>query len=66
MLTNSLRRATRYILERVFIDGPLAFDDFVYLHGTTCGEDIALSMTFAHELQHCIQHADRTSLADAS
>jgi hypothetical protein len=56
------RIAPRYILDRVFIDGALAFDDFIYLHGTTCGEEIALSMTLAHELQHFIQHADRTPL----
>jgi hypothetical protein len=54
------RIAPRYIVDNVFIDGTAAFDDFVYLHGTTCAEDIALTMTLAHELQHFIQHADRT------
>jgi len=54
--------APRYLLETVFVDGAPAFDDFVYFHGTTCAGDIALTMTLAHELQHFIQHADRTSL----
>lgn len=56
------RIAPRYILDSVFTDGAAAFDDFVYLHGTTCAEDIALTMTLAHELQHFVQHADHTRL----
>ncbi|MBZ5699692.1 MAG: hypothetical protein LAN18_14230 [Acidobacteriia bacterium] len=32
-------------------------DDFVYLYGTTCVDEVGLTMTLAHELQHSIQHA---------
>jgi hypothetical protein len=32
------------------------FEDFIYLHGSTCSKDVALAMTFAHELQHFGQH----------
>jgi hypothetical protein len=56
------RVAPGYILDRVFIDGAPAFDDFVYLHGTTCGNEISLTMTLAHELQHFIQHYGQTQL----
>jgi hypothetical protein len=56
------RIAPRYILDSVFVGGAPAYDDFVYLHGTTCADDIALTMTLAHELQHFIQHADKTPL----
>jgi hypothetical protein len=33
------------------------FDDLVYLYGTTCVDEVGLTMTLAHELQHAIQHA---------
>ncbi len=32
-------------------------DDFVYLHGATCVDEVGLTMTLTHELQHSIQHA---------
>lgn len=34
----------------------LAFDDLVYLHGSTCANDVQLTISLAHELQHFIQH----------
>jgi hypothetical protein len=30
--------------------------ELVYLHGTTCKDDVGLTMTLAHELQHAIQY----------
>jgi len=32
-------------------------DDLVYLHGTTCANEVGLTMTLAHEIQHAIQHS---------
>jgi hypothetical protein len=31
-------------------------DDLVYLHGSTCVDDVGLTISLAHELQHAIQH----------
>jgi hypothetical protein len=47
------------LLERVLpVDQSLPeFEEVIYLHGTTCKDDIGLTMTFAHELQHFVQHA---------
>jgi hypothetical protein len=39
-----------------FVDGLLDFDNFIYLHGSTCSNDVGLTMTFAHELQHFVQY----------
>jgi len=36
---------------------PRVIDDLVYLYGSTCANDVGLTMTLAHELQHAIQHA---------
>jgi hypothetical protein len=33
-------------------------DDLVYLFGSTCANDVGLTMTLAHELQHVVQHAN--------
>jgi hypothetical protein len=32
------------------------FDHVIYLHGSTCATDAGLGMTFAHEVQHFVQH----------
>jgi hypothetical protein len=32
------------------------FDHLIYLHGSTCSDETALNMTFAHELQHFVQY----------
>jgi hypothetical protein len=37
---------------------PRVVDDLVYLYGSTCANDIGLTMTLAHEIQHAIQHAN--------
>lgn len=35
-----------------------AVDDLVYLFGRTCVDEVGLTMTLAHELQHAVQHAE--------
>lgn len=42
----------------VSIPFPRVIDDLVYLHGSTCSNDVGLTMTLAHELQHSVQHAN--------
>lgn len=49
------------VMEHLFIVDPpswiqkLAFDHVIYLHGSTCSDEVGLSMTLAHELQHFVQ-----------
>ena len=33
------------------------FDDLVYLYGSTCVDEVGLTMSLAHELHHAIQHS---------
>jgi hypothetical protein len=41
------------------------FDHVIYVHGSTCTDETALTMTFAHELQHFVQYGfSRTLLAE--
>jgi hypothetical protein len=56
------RIAPTYILESVFPNGVLASDDFIYLHGSTCSNEVSLTMTLAHELQHFVQCTDQGPL----
>ncbi len=48
--------------KHIFADDPasgrkkFAFDNLIYLHDSTCQTDTGLVMTFAHELQHFVQH----------
>jgi hypothetical protein len=56
------RIAPLYILERVFVGGAATVDDFVYLHGSTCSNDVGLIFTLTHELQHFIQRSTHTRL----
>jgi hypothetical protein len=37
---------------------PRVIDDLIYLYGSTCANEVGLTMTLAHELQHAIQHAN--------
>ena len=46
-----------YLSECLVVDSQFAFDDLVYLHGSTCECELGLTMTFAHELQHFVQHS---------
>jgi hypothetical protein len=37
---------------------PRVIDDLIYLYGGTCIDEVGLTMTLAHELQHSIQHCN--------
>jgi hypothetical protein len=56
------------IVERVLIENPRTgllercYDHFIYLHQSTAATDVGLVMTFAHELQHFIQHQRQPKL----
>ena len=53
-----------YVTNCIFVDDgislpfPRVIDDLVYLYGSTCANEVGLTMTLAHELQHAIQHAN--------
>lgn len=38
------------------------YHSVIYLHGSTCGTDIGLTLTFAHELQHFLQYGNERQL----
>ncbi len=40
-----------------------AFDQLIYVHGTTCSARVGLTLTFAHELQHFRQYVRVASLS---
>jgi hypothetical protein len=54
-----------YLKDYIFESDPSAFsweplfDHVIYLHGSTCSDEIGLTVTFAHELQHFVQHGDK-------
>jgi hypothetical protein len=54
-------QAPIYILEHLVVDGT-AFEDFIYVCGSTCSSTIGLTMTLAHELQHFAQHGEQEYL----
>lgn len=53
-----------YVTDHVLVDDGINWglervtDDLIYLYGTTCANEVGLTMTLAHELQHAIQHAN--------
>lgn len=57
-----------YLAEAVYRVNPIDgvetrfTDEIVYLHGTTCENDVGLVMSLAHELQHCQQRETTPSL----
>jgi hypothetical protein len=57
-----------YVRRCVIVDDPLRpskkrlFDHIIYLHGSTCTNDVGLAMTFAHELQHFVQYGNVRTL----
>lgn len=55
-------------IERLFFDsrGGRAFDDVIYLRGSTCTTGTGAVITFAHELQHFMQceNAHKVSVAN--
>ena len=57
-----------YVSSRICVDDgvsvfyPRVVDGLIYLHGTTCSEEVGLVMTLAHELQHAVQHVKSRKL----
>lgn len=47
-------------LADLLVYGPCEFEHLIYLHGSTCSTQAGLTLTFAHELQHLIQHTYST------
>jgi hypothetical protein len=45
-----------YVAESLVVDSAIAFEDLIYLPGSTCSIEVALIMTFVHEVQHFVQH----------
>ncbi len=55
----------RYLQNHIFVQNlqappwrQLAFDHVTYLYGSTCSDEVGMTMTFAHELQHFIQRSN--------
>jgi hypothetical protein len=42
-------------IQRHFLETSFAFDNLIYLRGTTCATEVGALITFAHELQHFVQ-----------
>jgi hypothetical protein len=61
-------RLPNHMGDLIFVRDPIsmesrdAFDHVIYLHGGTCADEIALTMTFAHELQHFVQYGFKRKL----
>jgi hypothetical protein len=58
-----------YLLSRIFVQNPpassprqVAFDHVIYLYDSTCSNEVGLTMTFVHELQHFLQHVNATQI----
>lgn len=45
-----------YVQKHMHVSGVPLVDQLIYLYGSTCSDEVALTMTLAHELQHTIQH----------
>jgi hypothetical protein len=51
-----------YVMAHIFVNDPAsisvgrAFDHVIYLHGSSCEDQVGLTMTLAHELQHFVQY----------
>jgi len=51
-----------YVQKCVYVDDDVSpytrrvIDQLIYLYGSTCTDEVGLTMTLAHELQHAIQH----------
>lgn len=58
-----LDRVPDYVSGHIYVDDgvsvfyPRVVDGLIYLHGSTCDDEVGLVMTLAHELQHAVQHA---------
>jgi hypothetical protein len=53
-----------YVTDCIYFDDGFSvlctrgIDELIYLHGSTCVDEVGLTMTLAHELQHAIQHSN--------
>lgn len=56
----------QYVKDELLMDSRKQVDLLIYLHGSTCVNDTALVMTFAHELQHFVQYGKNRHLWAAS
>ena len=54
------------IFEPVTPSLQLVYDHAIYLYGSSCSNAIGLTMTFAHELQHFVQHSNSLPLWSAN
>ena len=45
-----------YLSKSVQVDDRRVIDELIYLYDGTCSDDVGLTMTLAHELQHATQH----------
>jgi hypothetical protein len=52
----------RWLLDPLGMPRRVRDDYGTYLHGSTCADEIALTMTFAHELQHFVQYGFKRQL----
>jgi len=52
----------RWLLDPLGMPRRVRDDYGIYLHGSTCADEIALTMTFAHELQHFVQYGFKRQL----
>lgn len=67
---NSFCRPTwpDYVIACIFADDPSvwvqkpAFEHVIYLYDSTCTNEVGLTVTFAHELQHFVQHGSELRL----
>ena len=54
-----------YLLNMLFGSPQCRFEHVLYLHNSTCRDEIGLSVTLAHELQHFRQYCESRGLSDA-
>jgi len=46
-----------YVYDDVAHISVRVIDDLIYLYGSTCDDEVGLTMTLAHEIQHAVQHS---------
>jgi hypothetical protein len=54
--------AAQYMRDRLFSSSGPLFEDWIYMHGSTCATDLGLTFTLAHELQHYLQRTKQPQL----
>jgi len=55
-----------YVSRHFFASEGFAFDNFVYLRGSTCAAQEGAVITFAHELQHVMQYGNANKVIAAN